>query len=94
MLTLPVLRRAIDHLRKPFTQRLILLVACTLLAMSLISMTTVLTLPPSRLEGPSLSSQPIEARHRGAICTQSFMPNIHAHEQQVTEKYHTERRFA
>lgn len=46
MLTIPLLRWAIDHLRRPFIQRLISLVVSTLLAMSLIYTTSVLPLPP------------------------------------------------
>ncbi len=47
MLTLLVVRRIIDHLRRPFIQRLITLVVSALLAMSLISTTMQLALPPA-----------------------------------------------
>jgi hypothetical protein len=46
MLTIPLLRWAIDHLRRPFIQRLISLVASTLIAMSLVYTTGMLSLPP------------------------------------------------
>ena len=46
MLTIPLLRWAIDHLRRPFIQRLISLVASTLIAMSLVYTTSMLSLPP------------------------------------------------
>ncbi|HEU5381883.1 MAG TPA: hypothetical protein VFV38_41205 [Ktedonobacteraceae bacterium] len=56
MVTLPAVRRTIDHLRRPFIQRLITLVVSALLAMSLISTTMLLTLPSSGHEVASSAS--------------------------------------
>jgi hypothetical protein len=58
MLTIPLLRWAIDHLRRPFIQRLISLVISTLIAMSLVYTTGMLSLPPlERNAALSVSSQ-------------------------------------
>jgi hypothetical protein len=91
MLTLPVLRRITDPLRKPFVQRLITLVVSALLAMSLISTTLLLTLPSSGHEVASFASGKLaQPAHPGANNIQSLVPQTHA---QATQHYDRERRL-
>lgn len=79
MLTFPVVRRIIDHLRKPFIQRLITLVVSALLAMSLISTTMLLTLPSSGHEvASSASGKLAQPANLGANSIQSLVPQTHA----------------
>jgi hypothetical protein len=89
MLTIPLLRWAIDHLRKPFIQRLISLVASTLLAMSLVYTTSILSLPPLGREAAlSVSSQLVIVQ-----VELGFVPSIDVYGQQTTEKHDEEGRL-
>ena len=93
MLTFPMVRRIIDQLRRPFIQRLITLVVSALLAMSLISTTMLLTLPPSGHEVASSAPAGIALpAHLDAARIQGLVPQTHV-SGQATQHYDTERRL-
>lgn len=76
MQTTYVVRRAIDFLRRPFIQRLIMLVVSTFLAMSLGYATLVIALPQSGREvAMSRLSQPAEVRCLDTVNRHNFTPD-------------------
>ncbi len=94
MLIIPMIQRAINHLRRPCMQRLISLIVSTVLAISLVSTTIVLAFPLSEQKVASyVFSQLVLPVHLRAPLIQSFMPNTDRHEQQATAKYAREGRF-
>lgn len=92
ILTLPVIRETLDHLRKPFIQRLITLVVSALLAMSLISTIWVLVLPSSGHEVTSLAfGKRTQPAHLDAVRIQGLVPKTNT-PKQITQLYDKERR--
>jgi hypothetical protein len=100
MLSIPTVRRAVHYLHRPFVQRLITLVVSTLLALSLIALTSVPALPPSARQVASSASSPFaqsaSARHLEAAHIKGLLPKTsvsgQGHEQ-ATKQDSTERRF-
>jgi hypothetical protein len=100
MLSIPMVRRAVHSLHRPFVQRLITLVVSTLLALSLIALSSVPALPPSARQVASSASSPFaraaSARHLEAARIQSLLLKTRAHGQgheQATKQDGTERRL-
>lgn len=100
MLRIPMVRRTVHCLHRPFVQRLITLVVSTLLALSLISLTSVPALPPSGHEVTSSASsqfvQPVPVAYLEEARIQDPMPKTHVsgqgHEQAI-KQYNIERRL-
>ena len=92
MRTPDAVRRTIDFLSRPCIQRLSTLLSSTLLAMSLISTTSVLALPQSGREMVSSAF----VTHPGAAHIQGFVPQMRTYGQVSAsrgEQHETERRL-
>jgi len=92
MRTPDAVRMTIDFLCRPCIQRLSTLIISTLLAMSLISTTSVPALPQSRREVVSSAF----VTHLGVVHVQDFVPQMRTHGQvsaQRVEQHETERRL-